>query len=277
MSEAKQMGIELSLDEQTAPGTYANLVVISHSSSEFVLDFAALLPAMPKAKVQSRIIMTPEHAKRLMMSLQENITRYESNMGQIKFRQPEQHHNGFNKIGGAETEKRTVAVIGDSTFMHSGMTGLVNISYNASNSTVIILDNSITGMTGHQQNPTTGYNIHGDPAAKVDLEAFCRAVGIDRVTVVDPYDLAACEKAITEELASEGPGVIISRRPCVLLKTVKAKPALKVDPDSCRSCKKCMKLGCPAISFRDKKAVIDNTLCVGCGVCRQKCAFGAIV
>ena len=188
--------------------------------------------------------------------------------------------HGFNKFCGAETEKKTVAVIGDSTFMHSGMTGLVNISYNASNSTVIILDNSITGMTGHQQNPTTGYNIHGDPAAKVDLEAFCRAVGIDRVTVVDPYDLAACDKAIAEELASDGPGVIISRRPCVLLKTVKAKPAVKVDPESCRSCKKCMKLGCPAIHMEGEgktaKAMVDPTLCVGCGVCEQLCAFGAI-
>ena len=190
--------------------------------------------------------------------------------------------HGFNKIGGAETEKRTVAVIGDSTFMHSGMTGLVNIAYNASNSTVIILDNSITGMTGHQQNPTTGYNIHGDPAAKVDLEAFCRAIGIDRVTVVDPYDLTACEKALTEHLSAEdkGPSVIISRRPCVLLKSVKAKPAVKVDPDACRSCKKCMKLGCPAIHMEGEgkaaKATVDPTLCVGCGVCEQLCAFGAI-
>ena len=188
--------------------------------------------------------------------------------------------HGFNKIGGEESEHKTVAVIGDSTFMHSGMTGLVNIAYNASNSTVIILDNSITGMTGHQQNPTTGYNIKGDPATKVDLEAFCRAIGIDRVTVVDPYDLAACEKVITEELATEGPGVIISRRPCVLLKTVKAKPALTVDKDACRSCKKCMKLGCPAIHMegegKNAKAVIDPTLCVGCGVCEQMCAFGAI-
>ncbi len=190
--------------------------------------------------------------------------------------------HGFNKIGGKDAESRTVAVIGDSTFMHSGMTGLVNISYNASNSTVIILDNSITGMTGHQQNPTTGYNIHGDPAAKVDLEAFCRAVGIDRVTVVDPYDLAACEKAITEELAAEGPGVIISRRPCVLLKTVKAKPAVTVSETECRGCKKCMKLGCPAIHMEpaDNKAgtraVVDPTLCVGCDVCEQLCAFGAI-
>ncbi len=190
--------------------------------------------------------------------------------------------HGFNKIGGKNTEGRTVAVIGDSTFMHSGMTGLVNISYNASNSTVIILDNSITGMTGHQQNPTTGYNIHGDPAAKVDLEAFCRAVGISRVTVVDPYDLAACETAITEELAADGPGVIISRRPCVLLKTVQPKAPVTVSEPDCRGCKKCMKLGCPAIHMEtaDNKAgtraVVDPTLCVGCGVCEQLCAFGAI-
>ncbi len=191
--------------------------------------------------------------------------------------------HGFNKIGGKDSESRTVAVIGDSTFMHSGMTGLVNISYNASNSTVIILDNSITGMTGHQQNPTTGYNIHGDPAAKVDLEAFCRAVGIDRVTVVDPYDLAACEKAITEELAAEGPGVIISRRPCVLLKSVKAKAPVVITESDCRGCKKCMKLGCPAIHMEPTasnklgvRAVVDPTLCVGCGVCEQLCAFDAI-
>ncbi len=190
--------------------------------------------------------------------------------------------HGFNKIGGKASERRTVAVIGDSTFMHSGMTGLVNIAYNASNSTVIILDNSITGMTGHQQNPSTGYNIHGDPTSKVDLEAFCHAIGIDRVTVVDPYDLAACEKVITEELAAEGPGVIISRRPCALLKSVKAKPSLTISESDCRGCKKCMKLGCPAIHMEkaDNKAgtraVIAPTLCVGCGVCEQLCAFGAI-
>jgi len=184
--------------------------------------------------------------------------------------------HGFNAARGAETEKKTVAVIGDSTFMHSGMTGLVNIAYNATNSTVIILDNSITGMTGHQQNPTTGYNIKGDPAAKVNLEALCRALGINRVRVVDPYDLKACEDAVLEELAAEEPSVIISRRPCVLLKYVKPKAPLAVDPEKCRSCKKCMKMGCPAISFRDGKACIDQTLCVGCGVCGQLCAFGAI-
>ncbi len=175
-----------------------------------------------------------------------------------------------------ENAGRTVAVIGDSTFMHSGMTGLVNIAYNATNSTVIILDNSITGMTGHQQNPTTGYNIKGDPASKVDLEALCRALGIRRVRVVDPYDLKMCETAVKEELAAEEPSVIISRRPCVLLKYVKHGLPLKVDRDKCRSCRRCMGLGCPAVSFRDNKARIDATLCVGCGVCSQLCAFGAI-
>ncbi len=184
--------------------------------------------------------------------------------------------HGFNLARGQEAEQKTVAVIGDSTFMHSGMTGLVNVAYNATNSTVIILDNSITGMTGHQQNPTTGYNIKGDPAAKVDLEALCRALGINRVRVVDPYDLKACETAVKEELAAEEPSVIISRRPCVLLKSVKAKPALVIEPDKCKSCKRCMGLGCPAISMHDGKARIDATLCVGCGVCQQLCAFNAI-
>ncbi len=185
--------------------------------------------------------------------------------------------HGFNAARGVDAEKKSVAVIGDSTFMHSGMTGLVNVAYNATNSTVIILDNSITGMTGHQQNPTTGYNIKGDPAAKVDLEALCKALGINRVRVVDPYDLKACETAVKEELAAEEPSVIISRRPCVLLKSVKAQPPLVVDADRCKSCKRCMGLGCPAISLKDGKARIDNTLCVGCGVCKQLCAFDAIV
>ncbi|MBQ9803159.1 MAG: indolepyruvate ferredoxin oxidoreductase subunit alpha [Clostridia bacterium] len=184
--------------------------------------------------------------------------------------------HGFNLAGGKAASGKTVAVIGDSTFMHSGMTGLVNIAYNASNSTVIILDNSITGMTGHQQNPTTGYNIKGDPAAKVDLEALCRALGIGRVRVVDPYDLAACEQAVLEELAAEEPSVIISRRPCVLLKSVKTAPPLTVAEDKCKKCKKCASLGCPAISIKGGKATIDKTLCVGCEVCVSLCKFGAI-
>ena len=184
--------------------------------------------------------------------------------------------HGFNKANDNATAGKTVAVIGDSTFMHSGMTGLVNISYNASNSTVIILDNSITGMTGHQQNPTTGFNLKGDPAAKVDLEALCRAIGIERVRVVDPYDLKQCETAIREELAAEEPSVIISRRPCALLKYVKHSGPISADRDACKGCKMCMKIGCPAISIEGGKAKIDATLCTGCGVCRQLCKFGAL-
>lgn len=184
--------------------------------------------------------------------------------------------HGFNKARGAETEHKSVAVIGDSTFMHSGMTGLVNIAYNNSNSTVIILDNSITGMTGHQQNPTTGKNLKGDPAAAVNLEELCKAIGIKRVRVVDPYHLAETEQAIKEELVADEASVIISRRPCALLKYVKHNPPFVVDNDKCIGCKACMKLGCPAISIRDKKAVIDHTQCVGCGICKEQCKFGAI-
>ena len=183
--------------------------------------------------------------------------------------------HGFNKMGGAESEKNTVCVIGDSTFMHSGMTGLANIAYNQSRSTVIILDNSITGMTGHQQNPTTGLNIKGDPAGRIDLEALCRAMGFTRVEVVDPYDLASCEKVVRQELEAEEASVIISRRPCALLKYVKKKAPISVDREKCRGCKSCMKVGCPAISMRDKKAVVDATLCIGCGVCTQMCRFDA--
>ena len=184
--------------------------------------------------------------------------------------------HGFITASDAAAAGKTVAVIGDSTFIHSGVTGLINIAYNGSDSTVIILDNSITGMTGHQQNPTTGYNIKGDPAGKVDLEALCRAVGINRVRVVDPYDLDACDKAVKEELAAKEPSVIISRRPCVLLKYVKTNPPLAVNKEKCRSCKRCMGLGCPAISFKDGKARIDATLCVGCEVCKGLCPFGVI-
>ena len=184
--------------------------------------------------------------------------------------------HGFVKAGDKESAGRTVAVIGDSTFMHSGVTGLINIAYNESNSTVIILDNSITGMTGHQQNPTTGYNLKGDPCAKIDLESLCHAVGIRRVRVVDPYDMEICQAVIAEELAAKEPSVIISRRPCALLKYVKHPGPICSDTEKCKGCKACMKIGCPAISMVDGKAKIDATLCVGCGVCEQLCKFDAL-
>ncbi len=184
--------------------------------------------------------------------------------------------HGFNKIRGEETEKKTVAVIGDSTFMHSGMTGLANIAYNGSNSTVIIVDNSITGMTGHQNNPTNGFNLRGEPATKIDLEALCHALGIESVAVCDPYDLKGTEKAIKDALAFNGPAVVISRRPCALLKNVKKAAPLTVDPEKCIGCKSCMRIGCPAISLRDGRPVIDIGQCTGCGVCSGLCALDAI-
>ena len=184
--------------------------------------------------------------------------------------------HGFTKALAGAADSKTVAVIGDSTFMHSGVTGLINVAYNESNTTVIIVDNSITGMTGHQQNPTTGMNLKGDPCTKIDLETLCRAVGIRRVRVVDPYDLKQTETAILEELEAKEPSVIISRRPCALLKYVKHEKPVVVDTDKCRGCKLCMKIGCPAISMKDGKAIIDNTLCTGCGVCTQLCHFGAL-
>lgn len=184
--------------------------------------------------------------------------------------------HGFNKAIGEEAESNSVGVIGDSTFIHSGMTGITDISYNMSNSTVIILDNSITGMTGHQQNPTTGKNLRGEPAGKVDLEALCRALGFNRVRVVDPYDLKAVEEAVTEELAAKEPSIIISRRPCVMIKGIVHKPPISVDESKCVGCKQCMSIGCPAIAVKDKKAHIDPTLCIGCKVCSQMCKFEAI-
>ncbi len=184
--------------------------------------------------------------------------------------------HGFNKAIGEEAESNSVGVIGDSTFMHSGMTGITDISYNMSNSTVIILDNSITGMTGHQQNPTTGKNLRGEPAGKVDLEALCRALGFNRVRVVDPYDLKAVEETVTDELAAKEPSIIISRRPCVMIKGTVHKPPISVDESKCVGCKQCMSIGCPAIAVKGRKAHIDPTLCIGCKVCSQMCKFNAI-
>ncbi len=183
--------------------------------------------------------------------------------------------HGRNKAR-PEGSNKSVAVIGDSTFIHSGVTGLIDIAYNNSASTVIILDNSITGMTGHQENPTTGKNIKGDPATAVNIEALAYAVGIKNVRVVDPYDIKETRKVIHEELEKQEPSLIISRRPCALLKYVKREKPFFVDTDKCKSCKMCVKTGCPAISFKNNKSKIDGSQCTGCGVCSKVCPFDAI-
>ncbi len=187
--------------------------------------------------------------------------------------------HGYNKARGDEAAKKSVAVIGDSTFMHTGINSLVNVAYNQSNSVVIILDNSITGMTGHQQNPTTGFTLKGDPTSSVNLEALCKSIGINRVRVVDPYDVKAVQAVLKEELEADEPSVIISRRPCALLKYVKHEKPMTVNTDGCIGCKMCMGVGCPSLSFDTdaKKAFIDENTCVGCGVCAGACPKSAIV
>ena len=170
----------------------------------------------------------------------------------------------------------TVAVIGDSTFMHSGITGLIDIVYNKGASTVIILDNSITGMTGHQQNPTTGKTIRNEDTHPVNLVKLAEAVGVRRVRVEDPFDMKKFKAAVKEEIESDEPSVIIAQRPCALLKSVNYGSPVVINSEKCRKCGACMRLGCPAI-FKDGDTYkIDHSLCVGCGLCQQMCAFGAI-
>jgi indolepyruvate ferredoxin oxidoreductase alpha subunit len=183
--------------------------------------------------------------------------------------------HGFNKVR-PENSNKTVAVIGDSTFMHSGITGLIDIAYNRSISTVLVLDNHITGMTGHQQNPCTGLTLKNVPVDPVDIEKVCLAAGIKRVRTIDPNNLKECKLALQEETAALEPSVIIVRRPCALLKKVVKKPSLSIDTEKCKKCKACMKIGCPAISFDGEKVAIDKTLCVGCDLCKGLCAFDAI-
>lgn len=190
--------------------------------------------------------------------------------------------HGFNLARGKEQAKKAVAVIGDSTFIHSGITGLIDITYNKGISTVIILDNSITGMTGHQNNPANGLTIKGDPTVAVDLEALARAIGFERVVVVDPYDFESTRKAVETEIAVEQPSLIIARRPCTLLKKVKHNPPMAIEPEKCIGCKSCLKAGCPAISVHgdDNKgrghAIIDQNQCVGCEICAKICRSQAI-
>lgn len=184
---------------------------------------------------------------------------------------------GFEKARGKDFAKKSIAVIGDSTFLHSGITGLIDVVYNQGNTTVIILDNSITGMTGHQENPSTGYTLEGSPTYSVDFEALGKAVGIKRVKTVDAYDIDELEKIVKEETNVEEPSLIITKRPCVLIKRANMiKSPLAIDVDKCTSCKLCLKIGCPAISFKDGIMSINQILCVGCELCTEMCKFDAI-
>lgn len=184
--------------------------------------------------------------------------------------------HGFNKVRG--DEKKSVAVIGDSTFVHSGMTSLIDIVYNGGSSTVIILDNRITGMTGHQQNPLTGLTLKGTAAPYICLEDICAGLGVARehIRVADPAEIGELEKVIGEELSADCPSVIIARRPCALLKGAEKNPPKKVDEKKCVGCRSCMKIGCPAVSVENKKARIDAAMCIGCGLCEKMCNLGAI-
>lgn len=184
--------------------------------------------------------------------------------------------HGMEMARGKEFRKKTVAVLGDSTFIHSGITGLIDVVYNKGNSTVLILDNSITGMTGHQHNPTTGYTIKGEPTKQVDLELLCKAIGIDRVTIVDPFDVKEFEKVVKAEIEADEPSVIISQRPCALLKNVKFEGVQKISLDKCKNCRACMKIGCPAIVDKGNHLEINPALCVGCKLCTKICSFNAI-
>lgn len=182
---------------------------------------------------------------------------------------------GMAKARGKEFNKKLISVIGDSTFMHSGITGLVDIVYNKGSNTVVILDNSITGMTGHQDNPTTGFTIRGEATRQTNLVSLCKAIGIDHVVVTDPFDLDGLEKILKEELERDEPSVIIAQRPCALLKSVKYTGKCAIN-DNCKKCKICMKLGCPAISLDGDSVRIDATQCNGCGLCLNVCPFNAI-
>jgi indolepyruvate ferredoxin oxidoreductase alpha subunit len=182
--------------------------------------------------------------------------------------------HGMEKALGRDISKKTVAVIGDSTFIHSGVTGLINAVYNGSNITLIILDNSTTGMTGHQQHPATGLTLKGTPSPVLNLESLVKSCGVNSLTVVDAYDLAKVEEAVKAETAKDGVSVIIAKRPCALL--LKSNPPA-VEIKDCKKCGMCLKIGCPAIEKQeDGTARINKALCVGCGVCKQLCKLGCI-
>jgi indolepyruvate ferredoxin oxidoreductase alpha subunit len=202
--------------------------------------------------------------------------------------------HGMSKALGKQGDGKVVAVLGDSTFMHSGITGLLNMVYNDAHALVIILDNRTTAMTGHQDNPASGHTILGEEAPQLDLELLCRSLGVKRVTVVNPHDVEATRKVLKEEIAIPEPAVIISRAPCVLLpeEVKRKKPVYFTNLDNCTGCSLCVQMGCPAISwtpltpeeavargYREKQkgfARITEVQCNGCGQCACVCKFDAI-
>ncbi len=184
--------------------------------------------------------------------------------------------HGMEKAKGKEYIKNWVAAIGDSTFLHTGVNSLMNMVYNKATGTVLILDNSTTGMTGHQDHAATGKTLQGDPAYAVDIPALCRAIGVKNVTEVNAFDLTALEKALKEEVERDEVSVIITKTPCVLLSKEK-KPLYTALEDKCRKCGMCMKPGCPAMTRRENGTIrIDDTMCTGCGLCKDLCKFDAI-
>ncbi|MBP3888537.1 MAG: indolepyruvate ferredoxin oxidoreductase subunit alpha [Cellulosilyticum sp.] len=183
-------------------------------------------------------------------------------------------NHGMAKARGKEFAKNTVGIIGDSTFIHSGITGLIDIVYNKGVSTVIIADNSITGMTGHQHHPGTGFTLKGEPTFALNIPEVCKAVGIKNVVVVNAYDMKAVEKALREETAKEEPSVIITKAPCKLI--IKEKYEPYTVSDECIKCGACLKLGCPAICKGEDKVTINTALCAGCGLCASVCPKKAI-
>lgn len=180
--------------------------------------------------------------------------------------------HGFEKATG--DSKNLVAVLGDSTFLHSGITGLLNMVYNEAKGTVIILDNRITGMTGHQQNPGSGKNAKGEMAPAVNFEELVKALGVKNVTVIDPFEVKELEAVIKRETDRDELSVIITRRPCVMITKQEGTP--NVITDNCKNCRQCMKVGCPAIEMKDGRPYIVTTSCVGCGLCTRVCPFDAI-
>ena len=184
--------------------------------------------------------------------------------------------HGMEKAKGKEYIKNWVAAIGDSTFLHTGVNSLMNMVYNKATGTVLILDNSTTGMTGHQDHAATGKTLQGEPTYAIDIPALCRAIGVKNVTEVNAFDLEALEKALKEEIAKDEVSVIITKTPCVLLSKEK-KPLYIALEDKCKKCGMCMKPGCPAMTRRVNGTIcIDDTMCTGCGLCKDLCKFGAI-